>query len=243
MATTGVIVQARINSSRLPGKVLMTLGGAPVLHHVLLRSMAMRRADVVCLATTDHLIDTPVADIGTLLGIHVTRGSEADVLGRYLQAAQEIHADLIVRITSDCPLIDPAVCDALIDYCLEHHLELASVDNACGWPHGLDCEVFTRNLLERCAAAATADCDREHVTSWMYRIGGQSARAMPGPGGGAAEHRWVLDYAEDYAYLLRLFDLLPPLPAIPSWRDVMRIANEHPELKSMNEKWRQQPVT
>jgi spore coat polysaccharide biosynthesis protein SpsF len=237
MATTAAIIQARMNSNRLPGKVLMKLGGVSVLEQVLLRAKAMRRADVICVATTDHRVDDPIAELGSQCGVHMTRGSESDVLARYVKAAREIDADHIVRITSDCPLIDPAVCDALIGYGLEHHLDLASVDNAHGWPHGLDCEVFTRELLERCGSTATTNYDREHVTSWMYKYGG-SIGVMPGPNGEAAEQRWVLDYPEDYAYLARLFHLLPSAPAILCWHDVLRIANAHPELIPINAKWR-----
>jgi spore coat polysaccharide biosynthesis protein SpsF len=230
----GVIVQARMGSSRLPGKVLLPLKGAPVVHHVLKRVQSMRSAHVVCLATSDRPTDKPIADIVKPLGVHIFRGSEADVLDRYLRAAREIQADVVVRVTCDCPLIDPAVCDSLVQFHAENSLDIASVDHPSGWPQGLDCEVFTRELLERCASRAIGREEREHVTTWMYDRNGVSARSMIGPGRAAADHRWVIDYPEDYQYLKRLFEYLPAPPAIPSWQQVMQIAEAHPELSSIN---------
>ena len=235
----GVIAQARMGSSRLPGKVLMSLAGLPVVHHVLLRALAMRRPNIVCLATSDLPIDTPLAEAAKALNVHVFRGPEADVLARYLQAARDIEADVILRITCDCPLIDPAVCDALLAYRDRHKLEFASVNHTNGWPLGLDCEVFTRELLERCVASATTAYEREHVTPWMYSHARETAGAVAGPGEDAARHRWVLDYQEDYAYLSRLFEYLPKFPQIPGWREVDLIAKAHPEWGTLNAKWRQ----
>ena len=233
MKVVGVIVQARMGSSRLPGKVLLPLKGIPVVHHVLRRVQAIQSAHVVCLATSDLAIDDPIVSAVEPLGVHVFRGAEADVLDRYLHAAREIQADVIVRVTCDCPLIDPAICDFLVEFHRESGLDLASVNHPYGWPHGLDCEVFTREVLERCAACAASD-EREHVTTWMYDRKDLSASALIGPGGEAADYRWVIDYPEDYQYLSRLFEYLPPLPAIPSWEQVMQIANAHPELSSIN---------
>jgi len=221
--------------------VLLPLAGVSVVKHVLHRALSMKRATVVCLATSDLPSDDPVADSARDFGVHTTRGSESDVLARYLQAAQEIEADLVVRITSDCPLIDPVVCDSLIEFLTLRRLEFASVNHANNWPHGLDCEVFTRELLEQCARSSMAAEEREHVTPWMYGAGHGKAGAMRGSDAAALNYRWVVDYPQDYDYLSRLFEYLPRFPALIGWEEVRRIADAHPELDALNAKWRVDP--
>ena len=163
-----VVIQARTGSTRLPGKVLADLGGLPVLEWVVRACRAARAADGVVVATTTEAADDAVADLAASLGVDVVRGSEDDVLARYVQAVDEHPCDAVVRITSDCPFTDPAIIDAVIS--------AWRADPACDYvstvlvrtlPHGLDVELVTADALRRVAATAT-EHHRTLVTSGIY---------------------------------------------------------------------------
>lgn len=232
--TTAVIVQARTGSSRLPGKVLKPLGGRPVIEHVLSRAQLAKQVDKVCLATTEMVSDDPVAAVAKDLGYAVFRGSVDDVLSRYAATAAMAGAKLIVRITGDCPLIDPAVIDRLIELRADKNADYASNGlTGIDWPHGLDCEIFTREMLDAAVASTENTYDREHVTPWIRTRGAKSKVHLPGPGAPASEERWVLDYPEDYSFLTKLFALFPEEPPL-SWESILEISAKHPELAVIN---------
>ncbi len=231
---TVAILQARTGSSRLPGKVLADLCGKPVLVHCLDRAKAIEGVDAVCLATTTSPGDDAVADLaGNVPGVTIFRGSEADVLGRYLGAAQETGAEVVLRLTCDCPLIDPEICAAVIALRAEAEAPYATNVMERDWPHGLDCEAFPMAELEQAAAEATEPYDREHVTPYIRRHAGTRAVNLGGPGGAAAEQRWTLDYPEDLAFLRALFPLLPQ-DRRAGWREVMAVIEKHPEIAAIN---------
>jgi spore coat polysaccharide biosynthesis protein SpsF len=232
--TTVVIAQARAGSSRLPGKVLKSLAGRPVLAHVLARAGIAKRVDAVCVATTVKAEDDLVAEVAQGLGVAVFRGSETDVLGRYVGAAELTAADIVVRITCDCPLIDPAVIDQAVGLRAERDADYVCNGLEFDWPHGLDCEVFTRAMLDAAASATDDAYDREHVTPWIRTRGARLKLHLPGPGRPAADQRWVLDYPEDYEFLSRLFALFPSGQAPLAWQDVWTAAQRHPEIASIN---------
>lgn len=234
MSRTVCIVQARMASSRLPNKVLLPLGGRPTLAHVLARCAAIPSVAAVCCATVDSPDCDPVADLAAGCGVHVFRGAEGDVLGRYRRAAEMLNADVILRVTSDCPLIDPEVCEATIQRRMATGAAYASNNRVASWPHGLDCEAFTMAALRLADEKATLPEDREHVTYWITERSGLPVAHLAGPGGAAPDHRWTLDYPEDYDFLQRLFALLPPWPALPSWREVADILAKHPEIVEIN---------
>jgi len=236
--TAACIVQARMGSTRLPGKVLERLAGETVLAHVLRRCRAIPGIDCVVCATAEGPQDDPVADEALGAGAIVFRGSERDVLGRYLGAARAVEADRVLRVTSDCPLIDPALCGEVLALCGPRAAEFASNNRPPSWPHGLDCEAFTRDLLERAAAAASFPYEREHVTPWMRVTPGIRRADIAGPGGVALEQRWTLDYPEDLAFLEALFPLLPPPPAIASTAQVMAVLAANPAVARINEQRR-----
>lgn len=231
---TVIIAQARTGSKRLPGKVLKPLGNKPTIEHVLKRASAAKLADQVWLATTTERSDDAVQEAAHSLGFPVFRGSEDDVLARYAGAAVAASADIIVRITCDCPLIDPEVIDAMISLRVEQSAEYAWNDPDHDWPVGLDCEVFTRDVLERAAASATSKAEREHVTPWMRDGGAKSTVHLAGPGKPVSAQRWVLDYPEDYEFLSRVFDLFPgKQPPLP-WREVWAAIERRPEISALN---------
>src|SRR3954471_18735766 len=158
-----VIVQARMTSTRLPGKVLMDLQGKPMLQRQIERLQRCRRADEIVLAITTNADDDPIQALAEQLRIRVHRGSEHDVLDRYLGAARASDADVIVRVTSDCPLIDPHEVDAVIA-ALSAEVDSAANVLERDLPRGVDAEALWGDALERTARMATSTPAREHVT-------------------------------------------------------------------------------
>lgn len=231
---TAIIAQARSGSTRLPGKVLRPLAGLPAMAHTLRRASAVPGADVVVLATTELPEDDAVAEAAEACGVAVFRGAEHDVLDRYLQAATAVEADIVMRVTCDCPLLDPDVCAAVLRLRADQDADYASNVERPEWPHGLDCEAVTRAALERAGAAAHSAREREHVTQWLRENAGVRRCHLAGPGGAAARQRWTLDYPEDLAFLEALFAVLPAPPAMPGWREVMDAVAAHPELAAIN---------
>jgi spore coat polysaccharide biosynthesis protein SpsF (cytidylyltransferase family) len=218
----------------LPGKVLETLGRAPVLEHVLRRCQAIAGVDVVLCATVDGRDGDAVATLATALDFPIYRGSEHDVLARYHGAAHEVGADIILRVTSDCPLIDPELCAAVL-----RQRQDADADYACNnmppsWPHGLDCEAFTIAALDAAAATATAAEDHEHVTPWIRRNETYRRVNFAGPGGALTTERWTLDYPEDLAFLRAIYNRLPQGATGYGWRAVADIVNREPQLTLIN---------
>jgi spore coat polysaccharide biosynthesis protein SpsF len=235
---TVCIVQARVGSSRLPGKVLERLGNAPVLAHVLRRCQAIASVDAVVCATVEGPDGEAVADLARAQGVCVYRGSEWDVLARYQSAARKAGADIILRVTSDCPLIDPEVCDAVLRLRATTDADYATNNMPPSWPHGLDCEAVTRAALEAAAAQATEPGDREHVTPWIRRNPAFRRVNLAGPGGHLAAARWTLDYPEDLAFL-RALDTHLPLDGDANWHAVAGLLARQPELARINEARRQ----
>lgn len=172
---TVAIIQGRMSSSRLPGKVLLEIAGKPMIQHVIERTKRALTLDAVAIATTTDPSDDPVAAFAVSTGIPVTRGSLHDVLDRYYQAAKIHEADVIVRITADCPLIDPDVIDQTVRLVTDHSALMT--DFACNrlpppfsrtFPIGLDVEVCTFAALERAWKESTETFHREHVMPYLY---------------------------------------------------------------------------
>jgi spore coat polysaccharide biosynthesis protein SpsF len=232
---TACIVQARIGSTRLPGKVLEPIGGTPVLIHVLRRCQTISGIDEVVCATVEGPDGEPIADLAKRLNLVVFRGSETDVLARYHGAAHAVGADIIMRVTSDCPFIDPEICAAVLRLREEDNADYATNNMPPSWPHGLDCEAFTVSALDEAYATATDPYDREHVTPWIRRNRAFRRVNLAGPGGDLAEQRWTLDYPEDLAFLRELYARFAPAEPCPSWRDVAQLVVREPELMLINE--------
>lgn len=202
--TTACIVQARMGSSRFPGKVMASLAGKPVLQHVLERCAKIPGVDVLVLAVPDEDAGNVLATLAQEHDAYVFLGSEQDVLSRYLGAARMASADVVMRITADCPLIDPDVCgDVLRLFQSSDEIDYASNVLPRTWPQGLDCEVFSMATLEWAAETATEPYDREHVTPIMQRLT-ESRRANLTASYDASHLRWTVDYPEDIEYLERI---------------------------------------
>ncbi len=212
---TVCIVQARMGSSRLPNKVMLDVAGQTVLRHVLDRCHAIDGVDEVCVATTDNWEDDAIVGETHNAGATVFRGSESDVLDRYLRAALESAAVRVLRVTADCLMLDPGVCAQVLRHQEQTGADFATNNAPPSWPHGLDCEVVTLDWLERAHGEAVDRFDREHVMPWIRRH--DAVRLV---NVAAAEtlsmHRWILDTPEDLVFLR---DLMPKLGDGPEgWR-------------------------
>lgn len=234
---TAIIVQARMGSTRLPGKILQSLAGKPILEHVIQRLKRVKRADDIVIATTRQPGDDAVEREARELGVKVYRGDENDVLIRYLGAARMVNADVIMRVTSDCPLIDPDLCDAVLELRESTNADYAANNIPRLFPHGLDCEAFTRDVLEHAATDATEPYDREHVTPWIRRASGIRHANLIGPGWPSNQQRWTLDYPEDFAFFRELFDHLPRNYA-PGWQEVLSVIGAQAHLGLTNSRHR-----
>ena len=233
MTKTVAIIQARMTSTRLPGKVLADLCGRPMLAHMLARVARARRLDAIWVATTTNAADDPVAQLCQSLSVPVFRGSESDVLGRYALAAAQTQADVVMRLTADCPMMDPVLIDEAV-----HAFTAVSYDyfsNAIRrtYPDGLDLEIFSRATLDEADQKSRLPFQREHVTPYMrtgaykdvptgnFRVGQMLAPADFG------HLRWTVDTAEDLAHVRRL---VRDLPAEYTWMDAIALLTRRPEL-------------
>jgi spore coat polysaccharide biosynthesis protein SpsF len=206
MTNVAAIIQARLGSSRLPGKVLADLAGDTMLARVVQRSRAATLVDEIVIATTTNASDDPVCDEADRLGVRWYRGSEQDVLSRYVGATRECGADVVVRITSDCPLLDPAVVDRVVG-ALTRSRDYASNTHVRTYPRGLDVEAFHAGTLERIARLATSQAAHEHVTAFvMERPALFSVRhVVAANGADDSDLRWTVDTAEDIALVRALY--------------------------------------
>ncbi|WP_029010442.1 cytidylyltransferase domain-containing protein [Azospirillum halopraeferens] len=233
------ISQARIGSTRLPGKVLMEAAGAPLLAHHLNRLRRCRSVDAVVLATTVRPDDDPVADLAGRLGVAVFRGDEADVLGRFAGAAAMADADVVVRVTADCPLIDPVLVDRAVALFHAGRARTPPVDyvaiDTTRFPRGLDAEVFTRAALDTAAAEATDPAEREHVTPFLYRRPDRFRLGEPlAPEGPPRPLRWCVDEPADFDLVSRLLEALMPGTPDFGWQDCCNLMHNHPEWAGIN---------
>ncbi len=235
---TAVIVQARMSSTRLPGKVLRDLGGKTVLYHVLRRCAAARGCDVVVCAIPDDPDCEPIAQEAVAAGAVVVRGSETDVLDRYYKAARAVQADTVMRVTSDCPLIDPAVCGEVLALRERENADYASNNMPPSFPHGLDCEAFTMTALERAAHAATDAFDREHVTPWLRRNTEVKRANLAAPSREYAEQRWTLDFPEDYEFFQAVW-AASDLSRMPGWLEIAALVASRSDIAAINAKRKQ----
>lgn len=223
-----VIVQARTSSSRLPGKVLAPLAGEPALARMMERVARVRGADWISVATSSHASDDAIEQLCRDRTIACVRGSLDDVLGRFV-AAMPTGCDAVVRLTGDCPLVDPELVDQHIALYQQHYTSVQYVSNAVvrTYPDGLDVEVVSASLLREAAVHAQTVADREHVTPWIQR---RARQQSVGQDVDLSALRWTLDTPADYEVLSQIYEHLYPSAPEFGRNDVYRLLLAQPSL-------------
>jgi spore coat polysaccharide biosynthesis protein SpsF len=222
-----------MGSTRLPGKVLLNLAGESVLARVVNRLRLSKLITDIVVATTTDSRDNPIEKECRRLCVKLFRGSELDVLDRYYHAAVTEKADAVVRITSDCPLIDPEIVDETIRVFLSGGADYANNVNPRHFPRGLDTEVFTTAALHCAWREAHEGYQREHVTPYLaehpevFRF-----CALVGEGDYSG-HRWTLDTPQDFDLLQAIYSSFSDVPVF-GWREVLAFMERHPELRELN---------
>ncbi len=213
------VIQARTGSSRLPGKVLQPLGGVPMLEFMLGRVRRLAVDDLV-VATSDLGRDDPVAEIAERCGVAVVRGSETDVLARFVAALDAYPADTVVRLTADCPLTDPEIIEAVLDHHHTYGAQYTSNVFPRSFPKGLDVEVCTATALRTAGFVAVDPVEREHVTPFLYRRPEHYRLENLDSGLGAGAERWTVDTAED---LESIRHIVARVGRDAGWREILSI--------------------
>lgn len=238
-----IVIQSRTGSSRLPGKILMPVAGAPLLARMVER---VRAAFVpgahlhTVVATTTEPGDDPVAELCAGVGVRCFRGHPTDLLDRHYQAGRELGADVVVKVPSDCPLVDPAVIERVIGFYLDHAGEYDFVSNLhpATYPDGNDVEVMPMAALEAAWREATLPFQREHTTPFLwdqperFRVGNVAWETGLDY---SMSHRWTIDYQADYEFVRAVYDALyRPEQPIFELRDVLALVARRPDIHALN---------
>lgn len=231
-----VIMQARKGSSRLPAKVLKDLCGKTVLEHDVERIRQAKKVDDIIIATTTKPEDDAIVEVAEKCNAKVFRGSELDVLDRYYQAAKAFDVENVIRITSDCPLVDPFVIDEVID-CYEkgHYDIITNVPNeweTMSYPRGLDLEIFPFSWLEKAWKEATDPYDREHVSPYIYD--NAKTRYYYKYDKDYSQYRWTLDTPKDWEVIEKIYQHFYHGKHDFYFEDIVKYMQEHPEIAMIN---------
>lgn len=228
------VLQARMSSTRLPGKVLMPILGKPMIGHQIERIRRSRCIDRLVVATSDQPSDDPLAAYCAQIGTSCFRGSLGDVLDRYYQAARAHQPEHVMRLTGDCPLTDPQLLDRIVEQHLREGNDYTSNVHERTYPDGLDAELFTYALLEQAWRQATTPFEREHVTPYMYRTGPAFKRGAVCDRVDRSALRWTVDYPEDFEFVRRVFEALYPSRPDFGMAEVCELLAQRPELSMIN---------
>jgi spore coat polysaccharide biosynthesis protein SpsF len=246
------IIQGRMSSSRLPGKILADIAGQPMLQRVFIRTSRAATVTETIFATTTDPSDDPVAEYCDFSGIPFTRGNLYDVLDRYYQAAQQAKADVVVRVTADCPVIDPALIDDVVNTLLEGQYDFAAnrlpPPFERTYPIGLDVEVCTFVGLEKARQESTETFHREHVMPYFYEgvelsaVSRQLSEGISPRGFKIAllnhitdfgDYRWTVDTPEDLEFMRQVYSHFDGRDNF-SWKEVLELVHHNPELMQIN---------
>ncbi|HTY09893.1 MAG TPA: glycosyltransferase family protein [Bacteroidota bacterium] len=240
---TLIVIQARTGSSRLPNKVLLPLAGAPLLQRMVERVQAAEKVSDIVVATTTERSDDPIRTLCRSIGVRCFSGHPSDLLDRHLQAALHEKADAVVKIPSDCPLIDPRIIDTVLRFFTARVRPFDYVSNLhpATYPDGNDIEVMTMEALKTAWCEAEKDYEREHTTPFLWE---QPERFVLGSvlcESGldySMEQRWTIDYPEDYSLIKRVYDeLWTPGQPVFSMYDILQLISEKPEIKMLNARY------
>lgn len=237
------IVQARMGSTRLPGKVLKLALGKPLLEYLVERLRRAREIDALVIATSTHRADDAIEEYCRRQGVACFRGSEDDVLARYMDAATEFAADVIVRISADSPLIDPNVVDELVNEFLAASPACDYLSNTINqtYPPGMNAEVFSYQALREAHCEATLSYDREHVTPFLYHNRDRFAVCEKHHEPDLSGLRLTVDVPEDIELVTAILERLYALNPEFTLSDIARLFEREPELRNINTHVRQTP--
>lgn len=234
MTNVIAFIQARTGARRLPNKVLLPLGGKTVLECVLERVSRAQLVDETAVVTSIAKDDLKIVELVSRNGVRVLCGSENDVLDRYYQAARLLQAKHIVRITADCPLMDPAIIDQVISTYFDQQADYCSNALMSTFPDGLDVEVFSFDALKKAWQNAKLASEREHVTPYIrnhkrtFKIVSIESPRMLG------HHRWTLDEKSDYEFLKKIYQGIYPKNTQFGFEDVLSYLEKNPSLSKIN---------
>ena len=227
------ILQGRLGSNRLPGKVLLPLQGKPVMQHVFERILYCQRIDRVIVATTDLEQDDPIVELFNSLDVQIFRGSSEDPTDRYYRAAQHFRVKHLVRIMADCPLVDPKIVDKVIDLYFNGDHDFCCL--AGEFPTGLDTTVYSFKALKKVWQETTRKSDREHISPYimdnpdLFSIGRYKGIR------GLYNHRWVMDHPQDYEFVTAVYKGVYCSDNPFNWRDVVKFLNTRPDVLKLNQ--------
>lgn len=228
------ILQARMSSTRLPGKVLKPILGQPMLFRQIERLKRAKLIDKLIVATSDEIEDDVIDRFCKQNNIVCFRGALNDVLDRFYQAAQPYMPDYVVRLTGDCPLIDPEVIDKVIRFCIQNNYDYASNTIEPTYPDGLDVEVFSFRCLVEAWREALLPSQREHVTPFIYQ---QPLRYKLGNfrnNQNFSHLRWTVDEAKDFDLVTQIYQALYPQNSQFTMQDILKFLDQHEDLKFIN---------
>ena len=228
------IIQARMGSTRLLGKVMRDIVGKPMLWHVINRVKHAKRLNDIVIATTTLNEDKQILELASEMGVRSYAGSEDDVLDRYYQAAIIHKADVIVRITADCPLIDPNVIDRAIEFYLNHDFDYVCTGIEPTYPDGLDTEVFSFNALERAWKEATLASEGEHVTPYIKKNPQIFSIKNLENDKDLSYMRWTVDEERDLEFVREIYKRLYVNGRIFYMEDILNLLKKRPELMDIN---------
>jgi spore coat polysaccharide biosynthesis protein SpsF len=236
------IIQARMGSSRLPGKVLTDICGKPMLEHVVKRASQIDLVNKWIVATTIRPVDDPIFEMADSLGVDIFRGDENDVLSRYYEAAVKYEAEAIVRITADCPVIDPEVSSKTVEHFLKEKPDYTSNTLHRTYPRGLDTEIFTFEALKTAYSQADKPAEREHVTQFIinrperFKLSGVSLDQD------LSNHRWTVDTEADMKLVSEIFLRLWKPESTFKMKDILDLLDREPDLSKINSHIQQKEV-
>lgn len=237
-----VILQARMNSERLPGKPLLKVLGRPLLSYMIERLKRVEHPVTLVIATTDS--SEPIIQFCKEERLKYYVGSEQDVLDRYLKAARRFDADVIVRVTGDNPLLDPQVIDEAIRQFLEAYPALDYLSNSLNrtFPRGMDVEIFKRRALETAHEDGFHSEEREHVTPYIWRHPELFQLAQMTYKRDTSQHRWTVDTEQDFELIKRILEEIYPRKKAFTLEDLLELLEEHPDWSLLNATIQQKSV-
>lgn len=239
---TVIVIQARMSSSRLPGKVMMPILGKSLLHRMIERLQMISHKATLVVATSEEPSDDIIEQEAQHIGVPCFRGNLNNLLDRHYQAAKKYNAGTVLKIPSDCPLIDPRIIDQVLDFYLAHPRQYDYVSNLhpATFPDGNDVEIMTMQCLEKTFREATRQLELEHTTPYIwenqdvFKIGNviwDTGKDY------SMSHRFTIDYKADYDFINRVFEELYPVKPDFSCQDILLLLEEKPEIYEINARY------